>query len=195
MPKLLNLRGVTLAGLSIAALVLSGCAKKDYDHGNGAPMPDNGDQVNVNGGGLPLAPRPPEGFDPNRDVDYQTLAADTIYFAFDSSVIPPGERPKLSTVEEWLKANPDRTLFLAGNADKRGTPEYNRALGERRADSVREYLIGLGANMAQLQTISYGSDRPVATGDTEEDYAKNRRVDVGVMQQGAGVPPPSTPVQ
>ena len=63
----------------------------------------------------------------------------------------------------------------------RGTPEYNRGLGERRADSVREYLVGLGVDAARLFTISYGSDRPAATGTDDASYAKNRRVAPGVI--------------
>jgi peptidoglycan-associated lipoprotein len=173
-----------LAG-SILIICLSGCSHRqgigDQNPGE-LPADNNGDKVNLDGGSVPLPPRPSGNFNPDRDVDYQTLAADTIYFAFDSSVIPPGERPKLSAVEDWLKANPNRTLFLAGHTDKRGTPEYNRALGERRADSVREYLIGLGTNTDQLQTNSYGADRPVSDGDTEVDYAKNRRVEIGVIK-------------
>ncbi len=153
--------------------------------GNDGPLPSSnpGDNVNLNDpNGVALAPRPPDGFNPDRDVDYQSLQGDTIYFAFDSSVIPPGERPKLDIVAQWIKDNPGRSLFLAGHTDKRGTAEYNRGLGERRADSVREYLIGLGLGGGELQTISYGADRPVATGDTEEDYAKNRRVEIGVIK-------------
>ena len=138
----------------------------------------NGDNVDLSGGIPPAR----GNFNPN-DADYQTLAADTIYFAFDSSTIPGAERGKLAQVAEWLKANPGHGLFLAGHADKRGTPEYNRALGERRALAVREYLVGLGLPAASLFTNSYGSDRPAVQGDTEEAYAKNRRVEIGVIVQ------------
>jgi peptidoglycan-associated lipoprotein len=182
-----------LAG-SLLVFCLSGCTHRqgvgDENPGE-LPADNNGDKVNLDGGSVPLPPRPGGDFNPDKDVDYQTLVADTVYFAFDSSVIPPGERPKLNTVEDWLKANPGRTLFLAGHADKRGTPEYNRTLGERRADSVREYLIGLGSNTDQIQTTSYGSDRPASAGDTEVDYAKNRRVEIGVIQPNGS----SAPVQ
>lgn len=125
----------------------------------------------------------PKGINPEKDVDYQTLASDTIYFAFDASTIPAAEREKLQQVSEWFKANPGHALFLAGHADKRGTPEYNRALGERRALAVREYLVGLGLPATALFTNSYGADRPAVDGDTEEAYAKNRRVEVGVIVQ------------
>ena len=152
---------------------------------NGGSLPNGGtDVVNPGdaGGGIPPN-RPPEGFDPNKDVDSQTLAEDTVYFAFDSSNIAGAERGKLQAVSDWLKANPGHSLFLAGHADKRGTPEYNRALGERRALAVREYLVGLGLTADTLFTNSYGSDRPAVDGDTEEAYAKNRRVEIGVIVQ------------
>ncbi len=160
----------------LIALTFTLAACEDSKNGNYTGMGDNGG--NLPGGnttdtvdtssGIPPATR--GNFNPN-DADYQTLASDTVYFAFDSSTIPGAERGKLQQVGEWLKANPGRSLFLAGHADKRGTPEYNRALGERRALAVREYLVALGL------------PRPAVDGDTEEAYAKNRRVEIGVIMQ------------
>jgi peptidoglycan-associated lipoprotein len=145
-------------------------------------LPNQTDTLNPNepGSGIPPAAR--GNFNPN-DADYQTLASDTVYFDFDKSTIAGAERGKLEQVSEWFKANPGRSLFLAGHADKRGTPEYNRALGERRALAVREYLVGLGLPAGSLYTNSYGSSRPAVDGDTEEAYAKNRRVEIGVIVQ------------
>jgi peptidoglycan-associated lipoprotein len=150
---------------------------------DGAGLPNGGtDQVGNNSPDSGIQETPRGNFNPN-DVDNSTLASDTIYFDFDMSTINGSERGKLEAVSEWFKANPGHALFLAGHADKRGTPEYNRALGERRALSVREYLVGLGLPAAQLYTNSYGSDRPAVDGDTEEAYAKNRRVEIGVVVQ------------
>jgi outer membrane protein OmpA-like peptidoglycan-associated protein len=177
----------------IAALTFAVTACDDkkgsdlYDQGGGN-LPDNqnpGDKLDMgqNGqGGIDENQRP-AGVNPDTDVDYSVLASSTVYFEFDKSTIPPQERSKLAAVKQWMDANPGRSLFLAGHADKRGTPEYNRALGERRALAVREYLAGLGLNPANLYTNSYGSDRPAVEGDTEEAYAKNRRVEVGVINQ------------
>ena len=122
---------------------------------------------------------------PDTDVDYAILRGETVYFAYDSSIIQASERGKLSRVLEWMTANPRRPLFLAGHADKRGTPEYNRGLAERRAQAVRMYLIGLGAEGELLHTISYGEERPASQGDSEQDYALNRRVEIGVVREGA----------
>ncbi|MCE0523939.1 MAG: OmpA family protein [Methylacidiphilales bacterium] len=149
------------------------------DNGSGLP---NSDTVNPGDASSGIPPSPRGDFNPN-DVDNQTLASDTIYFDFDKSTIGSAERNKLQAVSDWFKANPGHSLFLAGHADKRGTPEYNRALGERRALAVREYLVGLGLPAASLYTNSYGSDRPAVDGDTEEAYAKNRRVEIGVIAQ------------
>ena len=166
--------------LIISTLVLAACSghKGSGNSEDNSPLP--GDTLST---GIQENARPGGNFNPDRDVNYQMLASDTVYFAFDSSTIPAAEQAKLQAVSDWFKANPGHTLFLAGHADKRGTPEYNRALGERRALSVREYLVGLGLPASALYTNSYGADRPAVEGDTEEAYAKNRRVEVGVIIQ------------
>jgi peptidoglycan-associated lipoprotein len=150
---------------------------------DGAPLPGSQtDQLAASNGEGGIPPSARGNFNPD-NADYQTLAADTVYFDFDKSTISGSERGKLQAVSEWFKANPGHSLFLAGHADKRGTPEYNRALGERRALAVREYLVGLGLPAASLYTNSYGADRPAVDGDTEEAFAKNRRVEIGVVVQ------------
>jgi peptidoglycan-associated lipoprotein len=173
----------SLAPLLLAlTLVLAACSdsKKGENYtGMGGDSNLPGDTLNT---GIPQD-RLPGNINPDKDVNYQTLASDTVYFAFDSSTIPSSERGKLEQVRQWMEANPGHSLFLAGHADKRGTPEYNRALGERRALAVREYLVGLGLKPQSLYTNSYGADRPAVEGDTEAAFAKNRRVEVGVVIQ------------
>jgi outer membrane protein OmpA-like peptidoglycan-associated protein len=180
--------------IAVLTLAVTACGDKKgsdiYGDQNPGNLPTNqGDQVDMNGaggnggaGGIDESQRP-AGINPDKDVDYSVLASSTVYFEFDKSTIPASERGKLATVKQWMDANPGRSLFLAGHADKRGTPEYNRALGERRALAVREYLAGLGLNPSNLYTNSYGSDRPAVEGDTEDAYAKNRRVEIGVINQ------------
>jgi peptidoglycan-associated lipoprotein len=180
-----------LALLCVLTLAVAACSddKNNPNYGgmggggDSSALPGNQtDQLNnnPNGEGIPPAARPGNGATPD-NADYQTLASDTIYFDFDKATVNSGERGKLDAVSEWFKSNPGHALFLAGHADKRGTPEYNRALGERRAEAVREYLVGLGISADVLYTTSYGSDRPAVDGDTEEAYAKNRRVEIGVV--------------
>jgi peptidoglycan-associated lipoprotein len=180
-----------LALLIALTLAVAACSDDKNNPNYGGMGPDGGalpngsspgDQVgggNTPDSGIPQA-RPADGMSPDK-ADYTTLATDTVYFDFDKATVNGDERGKLVAVSEWFKANPGHALFLAGHADKRGTPEYNRALGERRADAVREYLVGLGISADVLYATSYGSDRPAVDGDTEEAYAKNRRVEVGVI--------------
>src|SRR5580658_730509 len=170
--------------LIVSTLVLAACSgQKGNNPGEEENAPLPGEESGTLPTGIQETSRPPGNFNPDQDVNYQMLASDTVYFAFDSSTIPAPEQAKLQAVSEWFKANPGHSLFLAGHADKRGTPEYNRALGERRALSVREYLVGLGLSPSALYTNSYGADRPAVEGDTEEAYAKNRRVEIGVIIQ------------
>ena len=113
--------------------------------------------------------------------DAQTLKADTVLFDFDSSVIKASEKPKVSAVADYLKANAGKAVRVEGNCDERGTEEYNRALGERRALAVREELIRLGIGPTEVDTISYGKDRPVDPGHDESAWKKNRRDDFIVL--------------
>ncbi len=181
-----------LAFLFALTLAVAACSDDKNNPNYGGMGPDGGmpggapgssDSVNGNtpDSGIPPT-RPPGDINPDK-ADYTTLASDTVYFDFDKATVNADERGKLSAVSDWLKANPGHALFLAGHADKRGTPEYNRALGERRADAVREYLVGLGISASLLYPTSYGSDRPAVDGDTEEAFAKNRRVEIGVIVQ------------
>ena len=147
------------------------------DNGGGLPNQDTVNGSDVSGG---IPPTARGNFNPN-DADYQTLASDTVYFDFDKSTISGSERTKLDAVSQWFKSNPGHSLFLAGHADKRGTPEYNRALGERRALAVREYLVGLDYPPGRFTPTATRSDRPAVDGDTEEAFAKNRRVEIGVV--------------
>jgi len=99
-----------------------------------------------------------------------------VYFAFDSSAIGDSEKPKIEAISQYMKDNPEYVVVVEGNCDERGTAEYNRGLGERRALAVREYLVTLGAEDNKLETISYGSEKPVVPNATsEEQHAKNRR--------------------
>jgi peptidoglycan-associated lipoprotein len=185
-----NLRRLPLLFAVTLALAACGDDKTSPDYNsmgtdNSGALPNGQNPDNVGGGNPSEVGIPPSqrgNFDP-ANVDSQTLASDTIYFGFDQSTISGDERAKLDAVSQWFKSNPGHQLYLAGHADKRGTPEYNRALGERRALAVREYLAGLGVPPGALFTNSYGSDRPAVDGDTEEAYAKNRRVEIGVVVQ------------
>jgi len=109
------------------------------------------------------------------------LKDDTIHFAYDSSVIPSGEKSKISSVADFLKSNPNTAVRVEGNCDERGTEEYNRSLGERRALAAREALVGLGITADRVDTISYGEDKPVDPGHNQAAWKQNRRDDFVVL--------------
>jgi peptidoglycan-associated lipoprotein len=98
-----------------------------------------------------------------------------IYFEFDKSTLTPAAQDNLLKKAEWLRENPDATVTIEGNCDERGTNEYNLALGDRRAESAKAFLVDLGIDPARLTTISYGEERPVDPRHNEEAWAKNRR--------------------
>lgn len=107
----------------------------------------------------------------------------TIYFDYDKSNIKPEYQKPLETAAGWLSRNPSRQLLIEGHCDERGTDEYNLALGERRALSVRRYLIALGVDADRLHTISYGEEKPAAMGHDESAWAKNRRAEFKISAQ------------
>jgi len=117
--------------------------------------------------------------DPNLRKDWprdkEIFKADTVHFDYDSSVIKPADQPKVAAVAEYLKSNPLDGLEIDGHADERGTEEYNRSLGERRALALREELAKLGVDASRVDTISFGKDQPVDTGHNESAHKKNRR--------------------
>ncbi len=106
------------------------------------------------------------------------LTKRTVYFEFDDSLILEQDRPILEAHAQYLSQNPGAAVTLEGHTDERGTREYNLALGERRAIGVRQYMSLLGASGQQLRTLSYGEERPAATGHNEEAWAQNRRVEI-----------------
>lgn len=115
--------------------------------------------------------------------DKTILQADTVYFDFDSSVVKASEKPKVAAVADYLKANAaGHDVKIEGNCDERGTEEYNRALGERRALAVREELIRLGIEPTRVDTTTFGKDNPANDpGHDESAWKKNRRDDFVVL--------------
>jgi peptidoglycan-associated lipoprotein len=109
--------------------------------------------------------------------DRAALAAYTIHFAFDSSAIKSSEQSNLEAVAAALKSDASAKLLIEGNTDERGTEEYNRALGERRALAAREALAKDGIDPSRIRTISFGKDKPVDPANNEAAWAKNRRAD------------------
>jgi peptidoglycan-associated lipoprotein len=107
--------------------------------------------------------------------DPEKLAAYTVHFKFDSAIVQDSEQANVASVGQALSANPAAKLLIEGNCDERGTEEYNRSLGERRALALREALAKIGIDPLRIRTISYGKDKPVDPGHDQAAWAKNRR--------------------
>ena len=101
--------------------------------------------------------------------------SEDIYFEFDKSLLDSMSQDILSRKADWMRDNPDVVVSVEGHCDERGTNEYNLALGEKRAESAKSFLVDLGIEAYRLSTVSYGEERPVDTGHNEEAWAKNRR--------------------
>lgn len=113
--------------------------------------------------------------------DFMENAEDRVYFAFDSSALSLNATEALNTQAKWLKENKKVDAVIQGYCDDRGTREYNLALGERRANAAKQYLISQGIAADRISTISYGKDHPAVEGQNEEAWAQNRR-DVTVVK-------------
>ncbi len=110
-----------------------------------------------------------------------------MHFKFDSAVVQDNEQSNISSVAAALTSDPSVKLLIEGNCDERGTEEYNRALGERRALALREALAKAGVDPARIRTISYGKDKPTDSGHDESAFAKNRRGDFVLCHPKTGV--------
>ena len=106
-----------------------------------------------------------------------SIMKERIHFEFDKSTLTPAAQDILMKKAEWLRENPDATITIEGNCDERGTNEYNLALGERRAESAKNFLVDLGIAPSRMTTISYGEERPLDPAHNEEAWAQNRRDD------------------
>jgi len=114
-------------------------------------------------------------------ADFVKNVGDRVFFDYDKSSLKPEGKDQLTKWVAFLKKYPNDQLLVEGHADERGTREYNLALGEKRANSVKEFLVANGVEAARLKTVSYGKERPAVLGSNEAAYAQNRR-GVGVIQ-------------
>src|SRR5438309_276683 len=112
---------------------------------------------------------------PGSQQDLEASAGDRVFFAFDRSDITPEAQEILARQADWLRRYPNVTVTIEGHCDERGTREYNLALGERRAQAVKNVLVASGIPASRISTISYGKERPAVVGSREEAYAQNRR--------------------
>jgi peptidoglycan-associated lipoprotein len=129
------------------------------------------------------APQPP-GILPGSVQDFKVNVGDTVHFAFNEYNIEDQDKSTLQKQAAWLGKYPAVQITVEGHCDERGTREYNLALGARRANAVKEYLVSLGVSNSRLQTVSYGKERPLCTDSNESCWAQNRR-GVSTITSGA----------
>ncbi len=129
----------------------------------------------------PAAPAATAEVTPGSQADFVKNTGDRVFFDFDKYNLKPEARDQLAKWVAFLKKYPNDQLVVEGHCDERGTREYNLALGERRANSVKDFLVAQGIPAARLKTISYGKERPAVLGSNEAAWAQNRRA-VGVVQ-------------
>ena len=122
--------------------------------------------------------------DPNQPA---ALRDNTVYFAYDSADIRAGETSKLQAIASYMKSGGNKAIRIEGHCDERGTEEYNRALGERRALAARERLVAMGVSGAQIDTRTMGEDNPAVPGHAEAAWSKNRRAEFILLQVPGGV--------
>ncbi|MGO4411189.1 MULTISPECIES: peptidoglycan-associated lipoprotein Pal [unclassified Brevundimonas] len=166
---------IKLATVSAAVAALAACAPKPKVE-PAVPM----QPAQPTGPQYPTAPTGPVSGGnvgaamPGSEQDFVVNVGDRIYFDLDSYSVRPEAQPRLDAQAAWLSRYPQVTVRIEGNADERGTREYNLALGARRAEAVRTYLIQRGVPAGRIDTISFGKERPIAEGSNEGAWAQNR---------------------
>jgi peptidoglycan-associated lipoprotein len=161
-----------IALVSALALSVAACSKKKPEElpppppqTAPAPMPET-----------PPPPPPQTGPVPGSRADFLAQAGtDTVFFDTDSYDVDAEDQATLSRQAQWLAKYPNVSVTIEGHCDERGTREYNLALGERRANAAKNYLVSVGVPASRISVISYGKERPLATGSDEAAWAQNRR--------------------
>lgn len=111
---------------------------------------------------------------PGTEAHFVATAGDRVFYDLDRSTLTAAGRETLRRQADWLNAYPGTDILIAGNCDERGTREYNLALGARRANAARDYLVSLGVSPSRIQTVSYGKERPTCRESSESCWALNR---------------------
>jgi peptidoglycan-associated lipoprotein len=168
----------------LATAILAACSSTPTKEQDGAAVEDRGaagsqptkPPVATGPSTTPLDPKGVSG-NPLKDPS-NVLSKRSIYFELDSNVVKEEFKPLVSAHARYLQQNPAQKLTVQGNADERGSREYNLALGQRRADAVKQMMQLLGAKTDQIETVSFGEEKPKATGHDEASWNENRRADL-----------------
>lgn len=154
--------------MATAIIALAACSKKPPAELPPAPGGDTTTQ--------PTGPTGPSGPTKGSQADFiASVSSDRIFFALNDYSVDAEDQATLQSQAAWLQQNPGVRVTIEGHADERGTRDYNIALGERRANSAKNYLASLGIDSGRISTVSYGKERPAALGSDEAAWAQNRR--------------------
>ena len=175
------MKRVSILALAVAAAV-SGCATTESQDTNAAaPAPQ---ARSGQGSASPSTGNAPSGQVGSRSTASSASAGNqrpdlkrSVYYEFDKFDVKPEYRALVESHARWLKANPKAKLVIEGNADERGSREYNVALGQRRAESVTKMLVLMGARADQIEAVSWGEEKPRAGGHDDSAWSENRRAD------------------
>ena len=167
---------IALASMTALALTMGACARKTPPPVV-TPPPAAVDANSTNPNSLEVVELPA------MQADLVAKAgSDVVYFGTDEYALDAASKATLTAQAKWLIANPSVRASIEGHCDERGTREYNQALGERRANSARDYLLSQGVPAARLLVTSWGKEKPVASGSSEEAWAQNRRAATVVIR-------------
>lgn len=174
------MRSFSLALLATTALLASACASQPKPEPTPPPV-DTGPVTPVRP--APATPTPPTTPGPvaGSKADFSAKSKDRVFFDYDQYTLDDSDRAALQGQAAWLKQYPKATVQIEGNADERGTREYNLALGARRAEAVASYLGSLGIDGSRVSTISFGKDKPMNDGHDEAAWSQNRNAYTNVV--------------
>lgn len=162
-----------IAGTVAALALISACAST------------NGPDVDASAGADTFETAGPAGPVPGSQADLENSAGHRVFFGYDQYTLTPQAQATLARQAAWLQEYPETRIKVAGNCDERGTREYNLALGARRAEAARAYLVSLGVDGSRIQTVSYGKERPIATGSNQQAWSQNRNSTTTIESVGS----------
>jgi len=174
------------AAMIVMLMALAGCAATPTAEQSGAAVEDRGKPVGPPGP-VPAKPTPDTGTKPLVTAPLgaaalkdpgNILSRRSVYFDFDSNLVKDEFRPLVTAHARYLQQNPGARMRIEGHADERGSREYNIALGQRRSEAVKQMMQLLGARPEQIEPVSFGEEKPRATGHDEKSWAENRRADI-----------------
>ncbi len=145
----------------------------------------NGPDVDASAGADTYADSGPAGPVPGSQADLEESAGHQVFYDYDQYTLTPQSQATLAKQAAWLQEYPETRIKLAGNCDERGTREYNLALGARRAEAARSYLVSLGVDANRITTVSYGKERPGCTQSNESCWARNRNATTTIASVGS----------